>query len=202
MVVRDLFNGTDEVRVIARAIFEDHFKRSKTDEWITKYYAQLVKLRDSKIRKSDMMLYFSVIKEAGQQYGSIGGFRYKDIKAGRVHFYALETLNYRKYAGLYVPEYTVQRYGVEAVAAEVLREYGWNGFDETIVCPEAVRKQIWDTLDNMTTGLFLVDIKYFERCRKQFCTWYEGKTVPLWEGAEHDPGVVDNRGSAGHEFIF
>lgn len=202
MIVRDLFNETDEVRVIARAIFEDHFDRSKSDEWITKYYAQLVKLRDSKIRKTDKMLYLSVVEEGGRQYGTVSGFLYEDVKEGIELYFALENLSYRQYAALYVPDYTVQRYGAEVVAAEVLREYGWNGFEETIVCPENVRKQVLDTLDTIQHELFQVDRRYFERCRKQFRAWYEEKTVPAWEGAEKEPGVVDNRSDTGHAFLL
>ena len=122
MVVRDLFYEVDEVRVIARAIFEDNTKRESVDGWIRKYYAQLTKLKNSKVRKSNMMFYLSVNCDEKRQYGSVSGFEYSDVKAGKEIYYAIEYLNNRKYASLYVPEYTVQRYGKEVVAAEALRE--------------------------------------------------------------------------------
>lgn len=160
MIVRDLLCENDEARVIARAVFEDGFKRERTDNWIAIYYTLLVKLRESKVRKSEMMFFLSVEKEDERLYGNVSGFSYSDIKDGYTIPYAVEVLNYRRYAGLYVPDYTVQRYGSEVVAAEALREYGWHGCAETIVCPEEVRKQ--------------------------FCASYEGKEVPMWEGAESE----------------
>lgn len=178
MLVRDLFFEVDEVRVIARAIFEDKSKCESVDAWITKYYAQLTKLKNSKVRKSSMMFYLSVNCDEKWQYGSVSGFEYSDIKAGNEIYYAIEFLNNRKYASLYVPEYTVQRYGKEVVAAEALREYGWNGYDESIICPDAFRKQVVEALEFMESGIFPMDEDYFTRCRKQFKLFYEGKMIP------------------------
>ncbi len=193
MIVRDLFCENDEARVIARAIFEDGFKRERTDGWIEIYYTHLMKIRESKVRKSDIMFYLSVENEDGRLYGNVSGFCYSDIKEGVMIPYAIEVLNYRQYAGLYVPEYTVQRYGSEAVAAEALREYGWHGCAESIACPEEVRKKVWTELETMEHKLFLMDSNYFERCRKQFRASYEGKKVPEWEGAEKEEGVKNSR---------
>lgn len=168
MVVRDLFYEVDEVRVIARAIFEDNTKRESVDGWIRKYYAQLTKLKNSKVRKSNMMFYLSVNCDEKRQYGSVSGFEYSDVKAGKEIYYAIEYLNNRKYASLYVPEYTVQRYGKEVVAAEALREYGWDGYDENIICPDIIHGQVVEVLETMETGIFSVDKEYFIRCKKQF----------------------------------
>ena len=73
----------DEVRVIARAIFEDKTQIQDVDGWITKYYAQVMKLKNSKVRKSSMMFFFSVNCDANRQYGSVSGFEYSDIKTGK-----------------------------------------------------------------------------------------------------------------------
>lgn len=193
MVVRDLFHEVDEVRVIARAIFEDNTKHESVDGWITKYYAQLTKLKSSKVRKSDMMFYLSVNCDEKRQYGSVSGFEYGDVKAGKEIYYAIEYLNNRKYASLYVPEYTIQRYGKEVVASEALREYGWNGYDDNIICPDAIRRQVVVALETMETGIFPVDKEYFNRCRKQFRLSYEGKEIPLWEEDKTALGVVEKR---------
>lgn len=198
MVVRDLFYEVDEVRVIARAIFEDNTKHESVDGWITKYYAQLTKLKNSKVRKSDMMFYLSVNCDEKRQYGSVSGFEYGDVKAGKEIYYAIEYLNSRKYASLYVPEYTVQRYGKEVVAAEALREYGWNGYDDNIICPDAIRSQVVEVLETMETGIFPVDKDYFARCRKQFRLSYEGKTIPLWEEDKSAMGVAERDHSIAH----
>lgn len=175
MVVRDLFFEVDEVQVIARAIFEDNLKHESVDAWITKYYAQLTKLKRSKVRKSSMMFYLYVNRNEKRQYGSVSGFEYSDIKAGNENHYEIGYLNSRKYASLYVPEYTVQRYGKEVVAAEALREYGWNGYDESISCPDSFRNQVFVALETMNSGIFPVDKDYFACCRKQFKSAYEGK---------------------------
>lgn len=193
MIVRDLFYEVDDARVIARAIFEDHSEREDVDDWITKYYAQLTKLKNSKVRKSDMMFYLSVNCEDDRLYGMVSGFKYGDVKAGNEIYYAIEFLTYRKYAALYVPEYTVQRYGKEVVAAEALREYGWNGYDKSILCPDDIRKQVVENLESMETGIFPTDIKYRVRCRKQFKLSYEGKETPLWEEDKSAFGVVERR---------
>ncbi|KIR03543.1 hypothetical protein P261_02358 [Lachnospiraceae bacterium TWA4] len=68
MIIRDLFQTCDEVKVIARAILEDRCKPETIDNWITKYYAQLIKSRSSKVQKSDMMFYLSVVSENHRQY--------------------------------------------------------------------------------------------------------------------------------------
>lgn len=193
MVVRDLFHEIDDVRVIARAIFEDKAKSESVDDWITKYYAQLTKLKNSKVRKSNMMFYFSVCCDEKRQYGSVSGFEYRDVKAGKEIYYAIEYLNNRQYASLYVPEYTVQRYGKEVVAAEALREYGWNGYDDNIICPDSIHSQVVEVLETMETGIFPVDKEYINRCRKQFRLSYEGKEIPLWEEDKTALGVVEKR---------
>lgn len=181
MVVRDLFYGVDNIRVIARAIFEDDIKNEFVDDWIIKYYAQLIKLKNSKVRKSDIMFYLSVGCGEKREYGIVSGFKYSDIKEGKAIYYAIEYLNNRKYASLYVPEYIVQRYGKEVVAAEALREYGWNGYDEGIICPNTVRKSVVEALATMESGVFPTDKEYFGRCRKQFQLFHEGKEISLWK---------------------
>lgn len=55
-----------------------------------------------------MMFYLSVCCDEKRQYGSVSGFEYRDVKAGKEIYYAIEYLNNRQYASLYVPEYTVQ----------------------------------------------------------------------------------------------
>ena len=174
MVVRELFWGLDDARVIARAIFEDHAKNEKVDGWIQAYFALLSKLKNRKIRKSSMMFYLSVVCDENRQYADVSGFEYVDIKAGRERYFTIENLNARQYASLYVPEYTVQTYGQEVVAAEALREYGWNGYDESIICPEVVRRRVLEILETMETGIFPPDKDYFTCCRKQFKLFYEG----------------------------
>ena len=61
MIVRDMFVASDDARVIARAIFEDRCRPQNLYGWITKYYAQLMKLKSAKVRKSDIMFYMSVL---------------------------------------------------------------------------------------------------------------------------------------------
>jgi len=180
MVVRDLFNLSDEIRVIARTIFEDEVQKEELDDWIIKYYAQLVKLKNSKIRKSDMMFYLSVGYDSGRYRGDVSGFYYNDVKRGIKKLYSLILKNCRQYASLYVPDYTIQKYGYEVVASEALREYGWNDYDEKIVCPSNVREQIIREIANMEYGLFPTDDIYYERCKRQFKAFYEGKNVPQW----------------------
>lgn len=179
MVVRDLFYEVDDDRVIARAIYEDNTKREFVDAWIVKYYAQLMKLKNSKVHNSDMMFYLSVNCDEKRQYGNVSGFEYADVKAGKEIYYAIEYLNHREYASLYVPEYTVQRYGKEVVASEALREYGWNGCDDSIICPATFRKKVVGVLRTMKSGIFPVDKEYFARCREQFKLSYEGKSTLL-----------------------
>ena len=191
MILRDLFIETEDVQIIARAIFEDKTTPGDVDFWIRKYYAQLRKLKMSKVHKSNMMFYFSVNRNEERLYGCVSGFDYEDIKAGYEIYYAIEGLEYKKYASLYVPEYTVQRYRKEVVAAEALREYGWNGFDKTIVCPDNVRTKIHASLEMMKSGIFPTDKDYFSRCRKQFVCAFEGKPVPLWEEDKLALGVLE-----------
>lgn len=179
MIVRDLFHGVDEIRVIARAIFEDDTNSEFVDSWITKYYALFTKLKNSKVSKSDMMFYLSVCCDTERQYGSVSGFEYDDVQTGKEKYYAIDYLNNRKYASLYVPEYTVQRYGKEVVAAEALREYGWNGYDESIIGADGIREKVVKALETIETGLFPVDNEYYARCRKQFKLSYEGSSIPL-----------------------
>lgn len=192
MVVKDLFHGVDPARVIARSILEDGFSKEEFDGWITKYYAQFMELQKSKTRRTDMMLHLSVICHSGGQYGCVGGFKYEDIKRNEEIEYAIEGLHTRQYASLYVPEYTVQRYGKEVVAGEVLREYGFHGYDDSVICPAEVRKKIWNLLENkgIESGIFPTDENYLQRCMKQFKLAYEGKKVPLWEEDKNAPGVV------------
>lgn len=198
MIVRDLFHDTDEIRVIARAIFEDRTQMQDVDGWITKYYAQITKLKNSKVRKSSMMFFLSVNCDANRQYGSVSGFEYSDIKAGKEVYYAIEYLDSRKYASLYVPEYSVQRYGKEVVAAEALREYGWNGYDMNIICPNDIRERVKAALEHMEPGIFPMDESYIVRCRRQFKLSYEGKKVPLWEEDKAAVGVVKQEHAIEH----
>lgn len=198
MIVRDLFYEVDNVRVIARAIFEDNTKSESVDSWITKYYAQLTKLKNSKVRKYNMMFFLSVCCDENGKYGNVSGFEYGDVKAGKENYYAIECLNNRKYASLYVPEYTVRRYGKEVVAAEALREYGWNGYDDSIICLDTFRKKVVEALATMETGIFPVDKDYFNRCRKQFILSYEGKSIPLWEEDKSAMGVAERGHSIAH----
>lgn len=177
MVVRDLLNKSDPVRVIARTIFEDRTRPDEYDGWITKYYAQFVKLKESKIRKSDMMFCMHVIKEDCKKYTLPYGIKYKELKAGKAEGYAIEYLYPGKYSALYVPDYMVKTFGVEIVAAEALKEYGWNRYDSTIVCSEEIREQIKKMIPEMETGLFVIkdEETYDEKCKREFCKWYEGK---------------------------
>lgn len=185
MVVRDMFQNIPEERIIARAIFEDRCEPQNINGWITKYYAQLVKLKSSKVRKSDMMFYMAVVSDDDDRiYADVSGFSYADIKAGNECYYGIEYLNYRQYASLYVPDYTVQCYGSEVVASEALREYGWNGYDDKIVCTDDFKIRVLQELVDMKQKLYLTDANYFDRCRKQFRKAYEGKDIPQWEDAE------------------
>jgi hypothetical protein len=183
MVVRDLFQNIPEENIIARAIFEDDCKPQNLYGWITKYYAQLIKLKTSKIRKSDMMFYLSVDydKDLKRICGDVSGFTYEDVKNGVDCYYALEFEYPRQYASLYVPDFTVQCYGEEAVAAEALREYGWNGYDDKIVCPDDMRLKVLKALYGMKTELFISHHSNYDRCRAQFRAAYEGKEVPQWK---------------------
>lgn len=205
MQVRDMFLGSDDARVIARAIFEDRCKPQDIYCWMTKYYAQLMKLKSAKVRKSNMMFYLSVLvneDDYDRIYANVSGFSYEDIKDDLTCFLAIEGLDYKRYASLYVPDYTVQRYGAEVVASEALREYGWNGFDKSIVCPDSMRIKILEALDDMKQEIFLVDKNYFNRCRSQFRKSYECKSVPQWDDAKTAEGVKDNRSDCGHSIIF
>lgn len=168
MVVRDLLCETDEARVIARAIYEDGFGTEDVEGWITKYYAQFTELKNSKVFRFETMLLLQVNCENNRYYGDVSGLEYSDIKKGKTICYAIEFLDVCQYASLYVPLYTVQRYGKEVVAAEALREYGWNGYDENIVCPDSIRVQIREALVDMKSGIFPVDQEYLTRCKAQF----------------------------------
>lgn len=182
MVLRELFDCTDDVAVIARAIFEDGIKDEKLDGWITKYFAQLSKLRKTKIYKSDTMLYFSTESKNGKVCGDVSGLEYSDLKAEKMYAYTIAYLNCKQYASLYVPDETIKLFGCEAVVAEALREYGWNGYDTTIVCPSKIRGEIKNLLKNMSHDLSSLEDKfYFERCRQEFVAYYEGRYVPQWE---------------------
>ena len=201
MIVRDMFVASDDARVIARAIFEDRCRPQNLYGWITKYYAQLMKLKSAKVRKSDIMFYMSVLVDEDDNdrlYANVSGFYYEDIKDDLTCFLAIEALDYNHYAALYVPDYTVQRYGEEVVAAAALREYGWNGFDKTIVCPDSMRIKILEALDDMKQEIFLIDKHYFDRCRSQFRKSYECKSVPQWDDAKTAEGVKDNRSECSH----
>lgn len=50
MVVRDLFDKSDDNKVIVRAIFEDRCKPQDIHDWINKYDALLMKLKSAKLR--------------------------------------------------------------------------------------------------------------------------------------------------------
>ena len=203
MIVRDLFQNIPEENIIARAIFEDRCKPQNLNGWIIKYYAQLVKLKSSKVRKSDMMFYLSVAcDDEDRIYANVSGFSYVDIKAGNECYYAIEYLNYSQYASLYVPDYMVQRYGEEVIASEALREYGWSGFDKNIICPDEVKLGVLQALDGMKQELFLTDCNYYDRCRKQFCNTYEGKEVTQWEDAKCAEGVPNNNSDTAHCILF
>ena len=177
MIVRDVLRSVPEERVIARAIFEDRCELKDINGWITKYYAQLIKLKSSKVRKSDMMLYMSVVKDDRDNisHAHVSGFTYADIKAGKEIYYGIEYSNYTQYASLYVPDYTVERYGEEIVASEALREYGWNDFDAGIVCSDAMRVKVLQSFEDMKHELIPIDRKYYVRCTQQFLKAYEGK---------------------------
>lgn len=177
MIIRDLLNNSDTVRLIARTIFEDRRKPEEYDGWITKYYAQLVKLRESKIRKSHMMFCMPVCEEKGKIYTLPYGMKYQDIKKGEEERYAIEYYAPSQYAAVYVPSPIVETFGVEVVAAEALKEYGWNGYDNKIICPEDIREQIKRTISKVETGLLVIrDEKNFdEKCKREFCRWYEGR---------------------------
>lgn len=159
MVVRDIMKNVNEVEIIARAIFEDHFEIEEFNKWITKYYAQLTQIRNSKVIYSDLMIYFSVVTDDldGRIYGDVSGFDYKDIKASKTIYYGVEDLDVEKYASIYVPMYSIQSYGVNVVASEILREYGWNIYDESIVCPDDVRNSILKALIGIKSELKLTD---------------------------------------------
>lgn len=176
MLVRELLSEVDEARIIARAILEDDNSRSETDAWITKYYALLTKLKGTKVNKSDMMLLLTVDRDEERMYGNVSGIKFGDIKAGNTIFYALEFSNYKSYASLYVPEYTVQKFGKEVVAAEALREYGFRDYDDTIKCPENVRKKVFEELKTMKSGIFPINWDaYLAKCKEEFRLYYKGK---------------------------
>lgn len=190
MIVKDLFQITNDSRVIARAIFEDHCSPQDIYGWITKYYAQLVKLKSIRVRKPKMMFYMCVTSDDDYKsiYASVCGYLYEDILNKTVIGYSIEDLSYRDYASLYVPDYTVQRYGEEVVASEALREYGWTGFDKKIECPDEVRLAVIKELYGMKQEIFLTDINYYDRCREQFCKFIEGKPIPQWDDARTAKG--------------
>ena len=84
MIVRDMFVASDDARVIARAIFEDRCRPQNLYGWITKYYAQLMKLKSAKVRKSDIMFYMSVLVDEDDNdrlYANVSGFYYEDINS-------------------------------------------------------------------------------------------------------------------------
>lgn len=175
MIVRDLFQKTDVVRVVAKAIFEDRWKESAVDGWITKYYAQFTQMKDIRVRSSEYMLYFSVGEEENQYYGDVGGFYYPDIKGNNPVCYSITAMGMRKYASLYIPDHTIQVYGVETVASEVLREYGWNGYDDKYVCPEETRAKIREFYKTLKHELFLPKEGYRETCLEEFSKYMRRK---------------------------
>lgn len=183
MIVRDLFDSSDEARVIARAIFEDRCEEEEIPAWISKYYSQLVKLKSAKVKKSNMMIYLSAKYDAEESWyqGDISGVSYEEIKADKLQYYSIWILDHKQYASLYVPDYTVQCFGTEVVASEALREYGMNGYDPSIECPEATRQAVLSALSDMKQELFETDNIYLERCLKHFIAAYEGKEVPQWK---------------------
>lgn len=203
MVVGEVLRAADETRVIARAILEDCCEPEKVDNWIVKYYAQLMRLRECETQKSDIMFYFSVVTDHDERiYGQVSGFFYEDIKEDVECYLGVELLECEQYASLYVPDYSISRYGEEVIASEALREYGFNSYDEEIRCPEDTKKAIKDALANMKRELFFTDVNYYDRCRLQFCKAYEGKEIPQWEDAKTAKGVKDNRSKADHLLLF
>lgn len=188
MIVREVLQSVPEERIIARAIFADNWEIQKINDWITKYYSQLIKLKSSKVRKSDMMFYLTVKKDNkdSRLCTVVSGITYSDVKNGIDDIYGIEFLNYRQYASLYVPDYTIQRYGKEVVASEALREYGWNGYDSNIVCPDDMRLKVLQSFADMKQEIYPIDCNYYTRCRLQFCKAYEGKAVPQYEDTKNN----------------
>lgn len=169
MIVKDLFQEVDVARVVARAIFEDRWREKDVDGWITKYYAQFIQLKNSKVRKSEYMLYFTVHKDKSMQYGDVGGFCYSDLRGNNPVCYAIGHFNVCKYVSQYVPEHTIGVYGLEIVASEVLREYGVKGYDDKYVCPEEIRTKIWEVYRTLKHELFVPQEGYEEECLQEFC---------------------------------
>lgn len=176
MNLRDLFNDVDEALVIARAVFEDKTKNEEIDGWITKYYAQLTRLKEIQTHKSGIMIYLgTLLSDKNAIEGDISGIEYSDIKNGEEELYAIEYLDEEDYASLFVPQHSIDTYGKEVVAAECLREYGWNNHDESIICPNEVRESVFEALTTMESGLFKADKKYHDCCIQEFVDFYEGK---------------------------
>lgn len=185
MIVRDLFDKTDDVQVIARAIFEDRCLPQNIYQWITKYYSQIQMLKSVKAHKSDMMLFMDVYEEDRRLYGDISGVEFADVVADKVEFYALELLDLKQYAMLYVPDYSILLYGEEVIASEALRELGFHGYDENIKCPDEIRLKVLKALDGMQQEIFKNgDREYAKKCIKQFRAEHEGRTVPQWEAVK------------------
>ena len=80
------------------------------------------------------------------------------------------------------------------MAAEALREYGWNGYDTNIICPNDIRERVKEAIKHMESGIFPMDESYIVRCRRQFKLSYEGEKVPMWEEDKAAVGVVKKEG--------
>ena len=225
MIVRDLFTMTDTAAVIARALFEDQCSPKELDGWIKKYYAQIQEIERVKARRYDGMLYFSTLRlnkertdwrenDCGFMYpvtfkvydhsepayeGVVSGFSYEDIQAGRREFYGIEGLTAKQFANLYVPDYTIFRFGLEVVASEALREYGWNGHDPRYMCPRSVKEKVLELLPGLTSELEPINFRYYERCRNEFLCYCEGRLPRCYEKeAREAEGWNDRRSALPH----
>ena len=172
MNVRDIVKKCDRDKVIGRAVFEERCSEEEKKLWAKKYFAQYNQLINAKvIRDYDMMFYLqSVYESQGFFYGDVSAVDYKDLKNGKTILYSLSLESTRRYASLYVPEITLNLFTEEVVAAEILREMGWNSGYQRKHCPAEVEKTIIKYSNSITSGIFEMDdkYKYFDECCKEF----------------------------------
>lgn len=169
MILKDLLSEIDEAKLIARTLFADRCELQDLYCWIIKYYAQLIELKNSEVQPSDLMMLLTFTEDDNEIYGDISGVDYTEIIASNEQIYAIEFFDCSEYASLYVPEYSIQCFGKEIVAAEALCEYGCNGFDETIKCPQEMFGKVIEALSDMEQEVTVTDKAYYEECKWEFC---------------------------------
>lgn len=152
ITVQELLKIADAPYIIARAAYYDGKDDAERQSWVNTYCRLYCGLMAADIHGEgvdrQMILYardYSEINERGDNISclDISGFKRELMSMDEVtdylmmfgHFppdhelYAVEYLSYADFAAMPVPHGMLRKYPMEYLAAEVLREYGWNGGD-------------------------------------------------------------------------